>query len=98
MRKFSICSFLIIVYGISSGGSIDTLSSWSGSSMHTFGELSGQNPGGFTFGQTFNIPGTNALLNNISFKVDDYMPGTAQEVCTFGVLRSTESVGFGPHR
>ena len=63
---------------------IDTLSDWTGTSVHSFGELSGQNPGGVTFGQTFMID-EDAWLNSITFAVSDYAPGTADEPTTFEV-------------
>jgi hypothetical protein len=86
MRKIVTVTFMISVFGISSADLIDTLSTWPNQTLDSLGELSGQNPGGVTFGQTFTIPGTNALLNTLSFIVDDYIPSPAQEVCTFEVF------------
>jgi hypothetical protein len=63
---------------------VDTLSDWTGTSVHSFGELSGRNPGSVTYGQTFMID-EDAWLNSITFAVSDYAPGTADEPTTFEV-------------
>ncbi len=76
----------LVIAGASRAGSIDTLSSWTGASIHTFGELSGNNPGAVTFGQTFVIHEEHAHLDSIEFMVSDYAPTTAPEVCTFEVF------------
>jgi len=66
--------------------SIDTLRSWTGAGMHSFGEHAGNNPGAVTFGQTFRITSGNVYGRTLSFMVDDYFPSTALEVCTFQAL------------
>lgn len=64
-------------------GAIDTLSSWTGASIHTFGDFAGQNPGGTTFGQTFIVREDNVMLTKLGFGVIGYAPHTAPEACTF---------------
>src|SRR5690349_1935274 len=71
------CSALIV--SPCRAGSIDTLSSWTGATIHTFGDVAGQNPGGTTFGQTFRIHGTDAVLQSLSFVVEGYAPYSAPE-------------------
>ena len=74
----------IVINSVCIANSIDTVQYWTGASMHSFGELSGNNPGGVTFGQTINIS-TYALLDSLTFMVDDYGPISYPEVCTFEV-------------
>jgi hypothetical protein len=93
----SVCACLALVPEIR-GGSIDTLSSWTGASVHTFGDVAGQNPGGTTFGQTFRIHGTDALLQSLTFVVEGYAPYAAPEACTFeaAILGWNGSRATGP--
>ncbi len=84
-RKLASLAFCLSVLMGSQGiaDSIDTLSSWTGRSFDTFGDLSGNNPGGVTFGETFVIHSGDAYAQNLSFLVDQYYPSPAPEVCTF---------------
>src|SRR3954471_15175640 len=75
---------LMLVWGDRSlGGTIDTLSLWTGGSIDSFGDVDGNNPGATTFGETFVIHGTDALAQNLQFFVRPYYPGTAPQLCTF---------------
>lgn len=64
-------------------GSIDTLSSWTGATAASFGEIGGENAVGATFGQTFIIREAHAALTELSFGVTGYAPTAVAEACTF---------------
>jgi PEP-CTERM motif len=66
--------------------SIGTLSGYTGSGIASFGDLAGDNPGGTTFGQTFNTGGTDAFAQDISFLVQPYYPYTASAETEFQVF------------
>jgi hypothetical protein len=51
--------------------------------MDSFGELSGNSPGGATFGQTFVIHDGNVSGQNLTFLVRGYYPFDAPQPCTF---------------
>lgn len=70
--------------------SLNLLDEWGGDSTHSFGETpaeAGQEDMiGVTYGQTFRIEEEGWFrLDNISFQVDDYAPGSAPETCQFEV-------------
>src|SRR6266478_1043095 len=75
------CSVLFIIE--TPAASIDTLSSFSGSSVDSFGDVAGNNPGGTTFGQTFIIHGADAAAQNLTFMVRPYYPVSAPQQITF---------------
>lgn len=77
-------TFFVILCSVSFAGSIDTLSSWTSTIAYAMGE---DELGGDTYGQTFDIPGSNARLNKISFMVRDYgLSADMPEACTFEVF------------
>ncbi len=54
--------------------------------MASFGDNAVLNPGGTTFGQTFQIADGPAQLSSLSFAVQGYAPNLAPEPCTFEVF------------
>lgn len=83
-RKALAALFLTSAFGLPTyAGSIDTLSSWTGASAHSFGDVAGENAGGTTFGETFIIREANAALTVLSFGVTGYAPTAVPEACTF---------------
>lgn len=74
---------VLLIQGFASAEIIDTLSQWTGGSLDSFGELSGNNPGAVTFGQTFTLQEGPGYLTSVSFSVLDYYPSPASDVCTF---------------
>jgi hypothetical protein len=76
--------FCLVLFIIQSpAASIDMLSSFGGSSVDSFGDVAGNNPGGTTFGQTFVIHGSDAAAQNLTFMVRPYYPTTAPQQITF---------------
>jgi hypothetical protein len=84
-QLMALCCSLLSVASSHADIFINTLSSFAGTSIDSFGDLAGDNPGGTTYGETFNTGTSDALAKDISFLVRPYYPYIASAPCTFQV-------------